>query len=283
VALISFTERLIVGAGSLLCLGDARQSTGEIQPSQQPAQGKRLGGAKRMPNGVPTNWNPDLPDNSSLSDLQTALSSGTNWLASVDQDTWQYTTWTQDLYNWWIGGLWSSPDTAQDRSYSKGTAVHVRFYTYTDVPEHETRTLIVSRTFVVKNCIATLTHVEQDQRKATRTWVRWSLTALFQDNVKGSETDAVTSAVMSGLGIVTEGVANAVLSVAGAIASLIPLFRKAYAISVSRASAPGGEVWIDEGPPSSAVEASFTLPPEVCETLGAAWQKPVTMPVSEVK
>jgi hypothetical protein len=232
----------------------------------------------RMPN-LPTNWTPETPSSRTFDDLKVALNNCVGGSAQVVKDTWQYTTWTQDIYNWWIAGLWSSGGTAQDRKFSVGTAIRIYFYCAEDEDLHESREIVVSRTYAVKDCVLTVTHTSQTQDKFKRTWARWTLTAVFEDDFSSSAVNAIVGSALSLLGIPATGAATTIMGVVGAIAGLASLLKDAESILIRKDTADGGEIWVDHGPPSSGVDEQIPLPDDICETVTDIFTPPVTVPV----
>lgn len=229
-----------------------------------------------VPPNIPTSWTPEIPGGRTLAEMDSVIAKGCP--AKIEKDTWQYTTWTQNVWNflaWHIGnGILSN------QKYSNGTALRVHYYCYTDTPLQGGRTILLSRTISLTECTLTVTAVSQHQVQVKRTWERWTLTALFKDDVKSATIDGAASAAMSLLGIVAVGIVNATTGIVGAITSLVPIFDSAKAILVARHLADGGIVWQNSGPPSSALESGPTqLPDELCELLRLSFPQPVTIAI----
>jgi hypothetical protein len=226
---------------------------------------------------IPKSWTPELNGQYRVDELSEILSECV-CPSEITVDTWEYTTFFQDIWNflaWHIGEGALSP-----QKYSSGTALRVHFYCPTDAKLHYQRTIPVSRTISLKDCVLTITEVKQAQRKVRRTWSRWTLTGLFKDDRTSSTVDSAVSAVITLIGI-PEGV---VVSVASgglvAVGSLTPIFKESKRLFVARHSADGGELWVDEGPPSAAVILGpIRLPDDVCEALSPYIGEAVTVPL----
>lgn len=220
---------------------------------------------------VPQTWIPETGVTRTLQEIQQAVQSG-NCAVKISRETWTYETTLQGIWNFLkttVTGL------GAERSFSTGTAIRIYFSCATDTQTAERRRVIKSHSLHLDaECLLTITKVTQEQAQVERSWVRWTLTLTFEDDIKSSAIDGVVGSLVSLLGVRAEGVVDIFSGIAGSFLSITDAFGDASNrhIWVARETAAPEHLWVDIGSPASVLLSQIPLLDELCHTFRLIFQ-----------